>query len=152
GDALDGPLERADAPGAYLVEVDVEARLVELDDARSRRGERLRLGVEPAGEAHGQTLLVGAIELVEGGVDHGHGAGGGPLHGRAGVGAGEGEGVGHDWPLPGHLAHDARHRLLRHVAAAADALAAELLGVRPREPVEESPDVVSPALLAIAHD
>src|SRR5262249_30429460 len=146
GHTFDGLLDGADTPRAYLVEVDVEARLVELDHARARRGEGFRLQVEQAGEAHGQAFLVGAVEFVEGGVDHGHRTGQAHLHGTARVRPGEGERVGHDGAQPGHLAHDPRYRLLGHVASAAGALAAEALRVRSREPVEESPDVVSASL------
>src|SRR5262249_29736192 len=85
GHAGDRGLERADAPGLHLVEIDVEAGLVELDHVGAGRGERARLGVQHAGETHGQRFFVAAVVLVEGGVDHGHRAGEADLHGTARV-------------------------------------------------------------------
>src|SRR3989304_1582252 len=74
-DAFAGAPEGVEAPVAYLVEVDVEAGLVELDDVGAGGGELARLGVEQLGEAKRERALVGTVVLVEGAVDDGHGGG-----------------------------------------------------------------------------
>ncbi len=52
GNALDGAVQRLDAPGGRLVHVDVEGRLVELDHVDAVGGEPARFLVEQVRERH----------------------------------------------------------------------------------------------------
>ncbi len=152
GHAGDGGLEGPDAPALDLVEIDVEARLVELDHVGPRGGQGARLRVQKAGKAHRLALLVAPVVLVQCRVDDGHGSGQGDLHRAPGVGLGEGQRGAHDGAGPRHLADDPGHVLLRDVLAAAGSLLPESLRVDPGQAIEESPDVVPATLLAVADD
>src|SRR6266581_1888418 len=63
--ACDGRLECAYPPGLDLVEVDVEAGLVELDHIGARRGQVAGLAVQERGEAHREAFLVALVVLVQ---------------------------------------------------------------------------------------
>ena len=64
GHTLHALLQRIDAPCLDIVDIDVEARLVELHDVGASRGEVARFGIERAGEAHRQRLAIGAVMFV----------------------------------------------------------------------------------------
>jgi hypothetical protein len=57
-------LKRLDPPRLYIVEIDVEARFIELNDVGPGRGEIARFGVEHPREAHRQRLAIGAVVFV----------------------------------------------------------------------------------------
>ena len=74
GDAVDGAVQRLDAPAGGVVHVDVEGRLVELDDVDAVGREPARFLVEQRRERHGHLHAI-AVMRVGDGVDDGHRAG-----------------------------------------------------------------------------
>ena len=74
GQALRRALQRLHAPVGGVLHVDVEGRLVELDDVDAVGLQRQRLLVQQLGEGHRHLHLV-AVEAVGHGVDDGHRAG-----------------------------------------------------------------------------
>ena len=73
-DAVDGAMQRLDAPIGDGVHVDVEGGLVELDHVDAVGGEPADLLVEQIGEGHRHLDAV-AVMRVGDGVDDGHRAG-----------------------------------------------------------------------------
>ena len=71
GEPLDRAVERVDAPFFDLAQIDVERRLVELNDVDPVRLQRARLGVEQIGESHRHLHPI-AIVGVRHGIDDGH--------------------------------------------------------------------------------
>ena len=69
--ALDGAVERGDAPVAHLVHVDVEGGLVELDHVHAERLELARLLVEEGRQLHAEARAAPVVGVVDG-VDDRH--------------------------------------------------------------------------------
>ena len=67
-------MQRLDAPGRGGIHIDIEGRLVELDDVDAVGGEPARFLVEQIGKSHRELDPV-AVMLVGDGVDDGHRAG-----------------------------------------------------------------------------
>lgn len=59
GEPVDGALEGLDAPGRHVVEMDVERRLVELEDVQARGDPVARLLVEAPGELDRESRAIG---------------------------------------------------------------------------------------------
>ena len=78
GEAVDGAVERLDAPLLDGVHVDVEGGLVELDGIDAVGLQRARLLVEEVGEGHGHLGAVAVVPVGDG-VDDGHRPGHGDL-------------------------------------------------------------------------
>ena len=86
GEAVDGAVQRLDAPVLHFVHVDVEGGLIELDhvDAVARQRARLLVQQPGKGERH---LHPVAVMRVRDGVDDGHRTGQGELELAPGMGA-----------------------------------------------------------------
>ena len=80
-------MQRLDAPGPDLVHVDIERRLIELDDVDAVGFERAGLGIEQVGEGERHLHPVAVVPVGDG-VDDGHRPGHGDLELALGVGAG----------------------------------------------------------------
>ena len=87
-DAVDGAVQRLNAPAGGGVHVDVEGRLVELDDVDAVGGKPADLFVEQRrkGKRHFHAV---AVMGVGDRIDDGHRAGQGEFEFSLGVGAGE---------------------------------------------------------------
>ncbi len=70
-EAVDRAVQRLDAPGRNLFHVDVEGRLVELDDVDAVLLQRARFGVEQIGEGERHLHPVAVVRVGDG-VDDGH--------------------------------------------------------------------------------
>ncbi len=88
GEPFDGAVQRLDTPFPDLARVDVERRLVELDDVDAVGGKRVRLAIEQAGKGHDHLHPI-AVVGVGNGVDDGHRARQGEFEPAPGVGAGD---------------------------------------------------------------
>ncbi len=116
-DARDCGVQGVDPPLADLVHIDVERRLIELDDIDPVRRKPARLLVEELGEGKRHLDPV-AVVLVGDGVDDGHRAGQGELELVLGVGAGVARFRRMDAGLQAQRAGDGWHH--RFVAILAD--------------------------------
>ena len=147
--ALDGAVQRLDAPVLDLAHVDVEGRLVELDDVDAVGFERARLGVEQACERHRHLHAV-AVVGIRNGVDDGHRSRQGELELARGMGAREPRLARVHAALEPKLAGDRRHHRLVAVGADADLdLAGEVDAV---DEFEKAVDEMLARLLAVGHD
>src|SRR5688572_16524923 len=151
-DAVHALLQRLDAPLLNLVEVNVEARLVELDHVRAGVGQLARFGVEDPGEAHRQRLPIGAVVLVGDLVGNGYRPGQRHLEAAVRQPTGDAAGVDEHGRAPFYRTDDAGHLGRFGVTAATRALPSELLRVGPGETGQEPPDVMPSRDLAVGHD
>ena len=84
-DAFDAAVKGLDAPVGDLFGVAAENRFIELDDRGIQAVELAGLTIQDICDGHGEVALA-AVVGVEGGVDDGHRAGQGHLHGAGGLG------------------------------------------------------------------
>ena len=148
---LRGALERRHAPLRRLGHVDVERRLVELDDVDAVGLERERFLVEQLGEGEchlDPARLAVAVVAVGNGVDDRHRAGQGELEQPAGVGAGEARLGRVDAAAQAQGADHLRHH--RVVAVVADPHLHLVLEVDAFDLGEEAVHEVLARLLAVA--
>ena len=87
-DAVDGAVQRFNAPAGGLVHVDVESRLIELDHVDAVGGEPAGLFVEQRCKRHRHCHAIAVVSVGDG-IDDGHRAGQGEFQLSPGVGAGE---------------------------------------------------------------
>ena len=118
GQAARGHLQRLHTPIGRVVHVDVESRLVKLDDVHAVGLQRQRFLVQQLGKGHGHLDLV-AIKAVGHGVHNGHGARQGKFEFFLRVGAGQLGFEGVHTAFQAQRRDDLRH--LRVVAVVADA-------------------------------
>ena len=147
--ALGRLLQRRHAPLDGLAEIDVEGRLVELDDVDTELLEVARLLVQELGEGEGHLHAV-AVVAVGQGVDQGHRTGQRELQLAAGGGAGDAR-----LALVHELATFERRgdrRAIGVIAVVADAHAHLLVEVDAVDLGQEAVHEMLPRLLAVAHD
>ena len=147
-EALCRPFERGDTPVANFVEIDVEGRLIELDNVDTCRLDCTRLVVQDAGECPSQLLTATVVGVVER-VDHGHRPGQCVLYLALGCAAQE-PGVLGEHRVPSHdRADDDRHI---SVVAAADAHGFLVLEIDAVEAFDQRRHEMAARLLAIGDD
>ena len=149
GDAVDGAMQGFNAPCRGFVHVDIECRLIELDDIDAVVGEPARLGVEQVGKCHRHFHAV-AVMGVGDGVDDGHRAGQGEFEFAVGVGAGDARFTGVHAAAKAELADDSRTHGL--VAIVADADLDALFEIDAIDGFEKAVHKVLPRLLAVGDD
>src|SRR3954464_5122157 len=149
GEALGGAMQRVDAPGDDLVQIDVEGWLVELDYIDPDRCHLAGLLVQQLGKSQRQRDPV-AVMLVGDRIDDRHRPGQGEFEPPLRMDAGDQRFRRMHAAPPPERAGDGRHRRL--VAVVADAHPHPLLEIDAFDPFEKAVHEMLPRLLAVADD
>src|SRR3954447_21399996 len=149
GEALGGAVQRVDAPGDDVVQIDVEGWLVELDYIDPERRQLAGLLVQQLGESQRQRDPV-AVMLVGDRIDDRHRPGQGVFEPPLRMDAGDQRFRRMHAAPPPERAGDGRHRRL--VAVVADAHPHPLLEIDALDAFEKAVHEMLPRLLAVADD
>ena len=146
--SLHRPLQRCHAPIAHFLEIDVERRLVELDDIDACRLDRERLFIENLRKDPGQLLPASIMVVVER-VDHRHRSRQGVFGFALGHAAQELRVLDIDRMTASHRAHDHRHI---GVVTVANPHCLAVLEIHAVEVLDEGRHEMTTCLLTIADD